>query len=151
MQLNACGMALRVPGIMIGFTQAPDDLMTWGNALFAPIPDQPPESTNNPLTPAKVELGKKLFVEPRPSESHAISYHSCHNVGLASEEDAIAALESTLLTPYAPFDQYLEGGGNALTGDQPQVEFPMAAAAQHARHTATETMSSLAMAIGAIR
>ena len=32
--------------------------------------------------PAKVELGKKLFFDPRLSKSGAISCNSCHNLGM---------------------------------------------------------------------
>ncbi|WP_036281739.1 cytochrome-c peroxidase [Methylocystis sp. ATCC 49242] len=35
---------------------------------------------NNELTPAKAELGKKLFFEPRLSKSQVISCNSCHNL-----------------------------------------------------------------------
>jgi cytochrome c peroxidase len=37
---------------------------------------------NNPTNPARVELGKMLFFDPRLSVSHLISCNTCHNVGL---------------------------------------------------------------------
>lgn len=37
---------------------------------------------NNEITPAKVELGRKLFFEPRLSKSQLISCASCHNPAL---------------------------------------------------------------------
>ena len=50
-----------------------------------PIPATLPDLPNlkdNPLTPAKVELGKLLFFDPRLSASWTISCNSCHNLGL---------------------------------------------------------------------
>jgi cytochrome c peroxidase len=59
-----------------------DDLMTAAQALFKPIPAEIPALPGNAATPAKVELGKMLYFDPRLSASHAISCNSCHNVGL---------------------------------------------------------------------
>lgn len=41
-----------------------------------------PALKDNPLTPAKVELGKMLFFDPRLSSSWTISCSSCHNLAL---------------------------------------------------------------------
>jgi cytochrome c peroxidase len=71
---------------------AADELMTSAQALFKPIPSSPPALPGNPSTPAKVELGKMLFFDPRLSASHAISCNSCHNIGLGgvdAEETSI--------------------------------------------------------------
>ncbi|MBS0578202.1 MAG: cytochrome-c peroxidase [Proteobacteria bacterium] len=71
---------------------AADDLMRSAQGLFQPIPGAPPSLPGNPATPAKVELGKMLFFDPRLSASHAISCNSCHNVGLGgvdAEETSI--------------------------------------------------------------
>ena len=40
----------------------------------------------NAATPAKIELGKKLYFDPRLSASHAISCSSCHNIGLGGAD-----------------------------------------------------------------
>jgi cytochrome c peroxidase len=61
---------------------AAEDLMKAAQAQFAPIPAAPPALPGNPATPAKVELGKMLYFDPRLAVSHAISCNSCHNVGL---------------------------------------------------------------------
>ncbi len=50
--------------------------------LFETVPESPPELTDNPATPAKVELGRKLFFETRLSASWLISCNTCHNLGL---------------------------------------------------------------------
>ncbi|MBN9511527.1 MAG: cytochrome-c peroxidase [Alphaproteobacteria bacterium] len=65
---------------------AQDPLADQARMLFQPIPATPPELTGNPSSPAKVELGKMLFFEPRLSASHAISCNSCHNLGLGGAD-----------------------------------------------------------------
>ena len=65
---------------------AQDDLSTRAQQLFLPIPTAPPELAGNPSTPAKVELGKMLYFDPRLSASHAISCNSCHNIGLGGAD-----------------------------------------------------------------
>ncbi len=37
-------------------------------------------SPTNPLTPAKIDLGRLLFYEPRLSKSHDVSCNSCHSL-----------------------------------------------------------------------
>ena len=49
-------------------------------AIFKPIPQSPPELDGNPSGPAKVELGKMLFFDPRLSSSRTKSCNSCHNL-----------------------------------------------------------------------
>lgn len=82
--------------LLVGFTGAAttnaDALLTSAQAQFKPIPTTPPALPNNPATPAKIELGKMLYFDPRLSASHAISCNSCHNLGLAgvdAEETSI--------------------------------------------------------------
>ena len=53
---------------------------------FQPIPTSPPELPGNPASPAKVELGKMLYFDPRLSASHVISCNSCHNLGLGGAD-----------------------------------------------------------------
>ncbi len=65
---------------------AADDLMKTAQGLFKPIPASPPSLPGNAATPAKVELGKMLFFDPRLSASHAISCNSCHNLGLGGAD-----------------------------------------------------------------
>lgn len=61
---------------------ADDELMTQAQALFKPIPDNPPELEGITASPAKVELGSMLYFDPRLSESHTINCNSCHQIGL---------------------------------------------------------------------
>jgi cytochrome c peroxidase len=62
--------------------EAVSPLMQRAQALFESVPADPPELEGNPITPVKVELGKKLYFEPRLSQSWLISCNTCHNLGL---------------------------------------------------------------------
>jgi cytochrome c peroxidase len=50
--------------------------------MFVALPDAPPALDQNPITPAKVELGKMLYFDPRLSRSWLISCNTCHNLSL---------------------------------------------------------------------
>lgn len=50
------------------------------------------EHKDNPLTPAKIELGKMLFFEPRLSKSGLISCATCHNLGLGGADGLSVAI-----------------------------------------------------------
>lgn len=52
-------------------------------AIFEPIPPEAPVPDDNPMTEAKVDLGHKLFFEPKLSRSGIISCNTCHVVGAA--------------------------------------------------------------------
>jgi cytochrome c peroxidase len=62
--------------------EAASPLMQRARVLFEVVPATPPELEGNPITPVKVELGKKLYFEPRLSQSWLISCNTCHNLGL---------------------------------------------------------------------
>src|SRR6185437_320822 len=72
---------------------------------FQPIPLSPPELPGNPASPAKGELGKMLYFDPRLSASHVISCNTCHNLGLGG-----AGAESTSIG-----HRWQHGGRNAPT------------------------------------
>jgi cytochrome c peroxidase len=59
-----------------------DDLREYANQLFDPIPLTPPELDDNIITRQRVDLGAKLFFDPRMSRSGLFSCQTCHNVGL---------------------------------------------------------------------
>ena len=65
---------------------AQDDLLTKARQQFQPIPTTPPELPGNATSPAKVELGKMLYFDPRLSASYTISCNSCHNLGLGGAD-----------------------------------------------------------------
>ena len=58
------------------------DLMKKTQGMFMPIPDTPPAIANNPSTPAKIDLGRMLYFDPRISKSGLISCNTCHNIGM---------------------------------------------------------------------
>lgn len=60
-----------------------DDTMSRAQALFKALPNEAPVLKGNPATPAKLDLGKKLYFDPRLSSSQLISCNTCHNMGLA--------------------------------------------------------------------
>ncbi len=51
------------------------------------LPTQAPAPTDNPTTPAKVELGKMLYHDPRLSSTGTVSCASCHNVMAGGEDN----------------------------------------------------------------
>lgn len=61
---------------------ANDELRSYANDLFDPIPLSTPEIEGNIISRQRVDLGAKLFFDPRMSRSGLFSCQSCHNVGL---------------------------------------------------------------------
>ncbi len=88
-----------------GAVHAQQPLLTRAQNLFKPIPHQPPAIPDIPSTPARVDLGRMLYFEPRLSESHAISCNSCHMVGLGGVD-----LQETAIGHH-----WQRGGRNAPT------------------------------------
>ncbi len=68
--------------LAVGTAWGADDTMKRAQGLFKPVPSKAPALKDNPASPAKVELGKKLYFDPRLSASQLISCNTCHNVGL---------------------------------------------------------------------
>lgn len=60
--------------------------------LFEPIPPEAPVPEDNPMTEEKIDLGHKLFFEPRLSRSGIISCNSCHVVGAAGVDHRDVAI-----------------------------------------------------------
>lgn len=50
------------------------------------------DDKSNPITDAKVELGKKLYFDPRLSRSNLISCNTCHNLALGGADTVPAAI-----------------------------------------------------------
>lgn len=77
-------------GLLAFFLQAnPQELIHMAKeAGLAPIPESKAElfgiieQKDNPLTDERIELGKKLYFDPRLSKSGIISCNTCHNLGL---------------------------------------------------------------------
>lgn len=60
--------------------------------IFEPIPAEAEAPADNPMTEEKVDLGHKLFFEPRLSRSGIISCNSCHVVGAAGVDHRPVAM-----------------------------------------------------------
>jgi len=50
------------------------------------------DTTKNPITDKKVELGKKLYFDPRLSKSGIISCNTCHNLGEGGDDGVEASI-----------------------------------------------------------
>jgi cytochrome c peroxidase len=99
----ACWLALGCLASSQAWSQTA--LMKQAQALFKPLPSSAPALPGNAATPAKVQLGKMLYFEPRLSQSHSISCNSCHMVGMGGVD-----LQETSLG-----HRWQHGGRNAPT------------------------------------
>ncbi len=81
-------IAILVPFFFLfaGIAQGEEGLLSRAKSQFEPIPKTPPKIEGNPADPARLELGRKLYFDPRLSASHLISCNTCHNVGLAGAD-----------------------------------------------------------------
>jgi cytochrome c peroxidase len=61
------------------------DLINKANQIFGPLPQTMP-TEQNPITPAKVKLGKVLFYELRISIDGTVSCAKCHPISLYAED-----------------------------------------------------------------
>jgi len=52
-------------------------LRTGAKAVFGVLPEEAP-NPDNAITPAKVELGRALYYDPRLSKNHDVSCNTCH-------------------------------------------------------------------------
>ncbi len=80
-------------------------LLKEARMYFKPLPKKPTSPAYNPTTPEKVELGKKLYYDPRLSLSGVISCNTCHNLAMYG----VDAVETSL------GHKFLTGGRNAPT------------------------------------
>ena len=85
--------------ISISTLASADALVTQAkDAGMKPIPSNQLElmklidNPQNPITTAKVKLGKRLFFEPRLSKSGLISCNTCHNLGMGGVDGVSAAV-----------------------------------------------------------
>jgi cytochrome c peroxidase len=81
-----CFFCLALVVLAAGGALAADQLLAQARQNFKPIPSQPPKLKGNPATPARVELGKMLYFDPRLSSSALISCNTCHNIGLGGAD-----------------------------------------------------------------
>ena len=74
MRLATLSLAILTMACPVAFA----DDTSW-KAAFAPLPEVA-ASTENPITPQKVALGKRLYLDTRLSQDEKISCNSCHNL-----------------------------------------------------------------------
>ncbi|HLU25981.1 MAG TPA: cytochrome-c peroxidase [Longimicrobiales bacterium] len=73
-----CGSGAPAPEDRVALTR-PADV----SPLFQPLPETAEHPPDNPGTPERIDLGHKLFFEPKLSRSGIISCNTCHVVGAA--------------------------------------------------------------------
>ncbi len=71
---------------MSGVAQA-ESLRETALDLFKPLPSTTPAVKDNPITDAKIALGKALFFDPRMSASGVFSCNSCHNLATGGDDN----------------------------------------------------------------
>ncbi|MEJ1990352.1 MAG: cytochrome-c peroxidase [Maritimibacter sp.] len=64
-----------------------DELMDSAIELFKPLPSTVPAVNDNPITEAKIDLGKALFFDPRLSASGVLSCYTCHNLTTGGDDN----------------------------------------------------------------
>lgn len=62
-------------------------LVAQAQAHFKPIPYGVPTVEGNVVTPARSELGRMLFFDPRLSKSGTVSCFSCHHLGMGGDDN----------------------------------------------------------------
>lgn len=85
MKANTVSWAL-ILACSAGAAWGKEDVMKKAQGIFKPIPATAPVMKGNPANPARVELGKLLYFDPRLSASQLISCNTCHNVGLGGAD-----------------------------------------------------------------
>lgn len=65
---------------IVGIAEAGVDVPKEYLDYFKPITQKVVDNPENPVTPAKVKLGKMLYFEPRLSKSGLFSCNTCHNL-----------------------------------------------------------------------
>lgn len=128
------GLAL---ALTAGTTAGADELREAAGYLFAPLPSTIPAVRDNRITPAKIELGKALFFDPRLSASGVFSCSSCHNLATGGDDNLETSIghgwqkgprnTPTVLNAVLNEAQFWDGRAEDLKA---QVKVPMTPGAQ---------------------
>ncbi|SFT74723.1 cytochrome c peroxidase [Pseudovibrio denitrificans] len=70
-----------------GGALAQSELLEEARSYFKPIPHAVPTVKGNTITREKIDLGRKLFFDPRLSLSGLLSCNSCHNLGMGGDDN----------------------------------------------------------------
>src|SRR5690606_37534266 len=86
-----------IAGLSLSLLLAPaasadDALRQRANVVFKPIPQQVTEVNGKSISKAQIELGWKLWFDPRLSRSHLISCNSCHALSLGGADNVPASI-----------------------------------------------------------
>lgn len=77
-----------MPAVMAtSLAHADQVLRDRANSIFQPIPEQVTEVGGQKVVAAQVELGHKLWFDPRLSRSHLISCNTCHNLAIGGGDN----------------------------------------------------------------
>jgi len=66
---------------------AADELRDAAKEMYEALPSTIPALKDNTVTPAKIDLGKALFYDPRLSSSGVFSCASCHNLSTGGDDN----------------------------------------------------------------
>ncbi|PTE12736.1 cytochrome-c peroxidase [Pseudogemmobacter blasticus] len=80
-------LALALATTALAGAAAADDLRDRAAQTFKPLPSTVPAVADNPASPAKIDLGKALFFDPRLSASGVFSCYSCHNLTTGGDDN----------------------------------------------------------------
>lgn len=70
-----------------GSAMAQSELLEEARDYFEPVPHAVPSVEGNTITREKIDLGRKLFFDPRLSLSGLLSCNSCHNLGMGGDDN----------------------------------------------------------------
>lgn len=73
-------MSVRNPLLLALALSATCRPLVAGDVDWKPLPRTAPARADNPSTPGKIALGKKLYFDPRLSSSGTVSCNTCHNL-----------------------------------------------------------------------
>lgn len=132
--------------------QSDADILALAKQVFKPVPHEAPAIKDNPASPAKAELGKMLFFEPRLSKSGTISCNSCHNLSMGGDDNLPTSVghgwqkgprnSPTVLNAVFNIAQFWDGRAEDLKA---QAKGPIQAGVEMANHpeVVVETLKSL--------
>ncbi|MCL4065279.1 cytochrome-c peroxidase [Pseudomonas sp. GX19020] len=80
-------LSLLVPALFSGTAASAETLRDLALETFRALPSTVPAIAGNPSTPAKLDLGKALFFDPRLSASGVFSCYSCHNLTTGGDDN----------------------------------------------------------------
>jgi cytochrome c peroxidase len=135
------------------FAQMSDpDVLAMAKQVFQPVPREVPVMKNNPASPAKTELGKMLFFDPRLSKGGTISCNSCHNLSMGGDDNLPTSVghgwqkgprnSPTVLNAVFNVAQFWDGRAEDL---KEQAKGPIQAGVEMANHptVVVETLKSI--------